>query len=114
MPLAPEWSLNALVRYSFAAPWGGNIALQADMNYVGSQHFDPLESPAMKEGSYRLGNVRASWKSTDERWTVAGAVQNVTDEEVIAYSFDLGDAIGVRQDVYVRPRWASVTVTHRW
>ncbi|MDH4104490.1 MAG: TonB-dependent receptor [Gammaproteobacteria bacterium] len=114
MPLAPHWSLNGLVRYGFAVPWGGEMSLQADMNYVGSQHFDPLGSPAMEQGSYTLGNVRVAWTSDDRRWTVAGAVQNVTDEAVIAYSFDLGDAIGVRQDVYVRPRWASFSVDYHW
>jgi len=113
MVMAPELSANALVRYSFGA-FGGTAALQADGTYNDEQYFDAFNSPALKEGSYVMGNVRASWTSGDDHWTTTVFVENVTDEEYRGYAFDLTGTIGSLQEVWSRPRWAGVTVGYRF
>jgi iron complex outermembrane receptor protein len=113
MVMAPKLSANALVRYSFGA-FGGTAALQLDGNYNGEQYLDTFNSPAFKEGSYMVGNVRASWTSADSQWTATVFVENVTDEEYRLYAFDLTGLAGLSQEVWSRPRWAGVTVGYRF
>ena len=112
MVMAPKFSGNALVRYSFDA-FGGTAALQADGTYNDDQYFDAFNSPALEEGSYMMGNVRASWTSGDDHWTTTVFVENVTDEEYRGYAFDLTGALGMTQEVWSRPRWAGITVGYR-
>lgn len=114
MPLAPELSLNGLVRYTFESPWGGRIAIQGDVTYADSQYFDVLESPALEEDSSAIGNVRVSWDSADDHWSIAAYIQNVTNEDHRTYSTDLGDAFGTLLDVRAMPRWFSASVRYRW
>jgi iron complex outermembrane receptor protein len=111
--MAPELSANALVRYSFGA-FGGTAALQADGTYNDDQYFDAFNSPALKEGSYMVGNVRASWTSGDDHWTTTVFVENVTDEEYRLNAFDLTGLLGMVQEPWSRPRWAGVTVGYRF
>ena len=112
MSMAPEFSGNALVRYSFSA-FGGTMALQADGTYNGQQFFDAYNSPSLKEGAYAMGNVRASWMSADDHWTVTAFVENVTDAEYRNYAFDLTGLLGVNQEVWSKPRWAGLTVGYK-
>ena len=113
MVLAPQLSANALVRYSFDA-FGGTAALQADGTYNDDQYFDAFNSPALEEGSYMMGNVRASWTSGDDHWTTTVFVENVTDEEFRGNALDLTGALGMVEEVWSRPRWAGVTVGYRF
>ena len=113
MVMAPELSANALVRYGFSA-FGGSAALQVDGTYNDDQYFDAFNSPALKEGSYMVGNVRASWTSADDSWTTTVFVENVTDEEYRLNAFDLTGLLGMVQEPWSRPRWAGVTVGYRF
>jgi len=113
MPLAPDLSANALVRYTFDA-FGGSLALQADGRWVGDQFFDPVNSPALEEDAYFEANVRATWRSADDRWYLVAFVDNVTDETYRNYGFDLSSAIGVVEAVVNRPRWYGASVGFNW
>src|SRR5690606_11654158 len=89
MPLAPEWKLSVLARYSWPAPWGGRLALQGDVMYMSEHYFDAFNSPAHLEDGYAVGNARLSWTSDDDRWTLSVFAENITDTEYRTYSFDL-------------------------
>jgi iron complex outermembrane receptor protein len=112
MVMSPKLSANAMVRYNFDA-FGGTAALQVDGTYNDSQYLETFNSPAFKEGSYVMGNVRASWTSEDGHWTTAVFVENLTDKEYRAYAFDLTGLLGLSQEVWSRPRWAGITVGYR-
>jgi iron complex outermembrane receptor protein len=113
MVMAPSLSANALVRYSFDA-FGGTAGLQVDGTYNGAQYLDTFNSPAFREGSYMMGNVRASWTSGDSHWITTVFVENVTDEEYRVYAFDLTGLLGSAQEVWSRPRWAGISVGYRF
>ena len=112
MVMSPKLSANAMVRYNFDA-FGGTAALQVDGTYNDSQYLETFNSPAFKEGSYMMGNARASWTSGDGHWTTAVFVENLTDKEYRAYAFDLTGLAGLSQEVWSRPRWAGITVGYR-
>jgi iron complex outermembrane receptor protein len=112
MVMSPKLSANAMVRYNFDA-FGGTAALQVDGTYNDAQYLETFNSPAFKEGSYMMGNARASWTSGDGHWTTAVFVENLTDKEYRGYAFDLTGLAGLSQEVWSRPRWAGITVGYR-
>ena len=87
--------------------------MQVDGTYNDAQYLETFNSPAFKEGSYMMGNARASWTSGDGHWTTAVFVENLTDKEYRGYAFDLTGLAGLSQEVWSRPRWAGITVGYR-
>jgi iron complex outermembrane receptor protein len=113
MPLSPEWKFGLLARYLWAAPWGGNLALQGDIVYNSSQFFDAFNSPNHREPGYAVSNVRVGWYSENDKWNVSVFVDNVADKEYRTTAFDLA-FLGFATDVFGRPRWAGASVGYTW
>ena len=109
MPLTPELQATLIARYQWAAPWGGQLALQGDVSWVDEQYFDSFNSPSHFEDSYSIMNARLTWLSEDEKWRVAVFGENITDEEYRTFSFDLA-FLGFSTDVYAKPSWYGMTV----
>ena len=65
------------------------------------------------QNGYVVTDVRLQWTSGDDRWQVAGFVNNVTDEEYLGYTFDFA-SFGFNQQAWARPRWAGASVMYRW
>ena len=109
-PQAPSVSLNGLVRYHWPMA-GGEGALQIDGVWNSKQFMEGTNSEVSRQGAYAMFNVRASYSG--ERWSVAGWLKNVTDQEYLLYNLDLGDA-GFIEQVYAPPRQWGLTVQYRW
>ena len=112
LPYAPNFAMNGLARYQWPA-LGGTMALQADFTYSDSFCFTVVCGPIDEEGSYTIGNFRATYTSTDERWKLAAFVHNVSDTEYRLYSLDI-NALGIANDAYANPRWAGGTLSFNW
>ncbi|HEY5791616.1 MAG TPA: TonB-dependent receptor, partial [Gammaproteobacteria bacterium] len=93
MVLAPEFTLNGLVRYAWPMA-GGEVAVQADFNHQGDHYFDITNSPVAKEDAYTLWNARVSYTTLDEKLEVAAFVKNLSDEEYRVYTFDFTPIAG--------------------
>ncbi len=121
VPSAPSFSLNFLARQSWLMG-GGELALQVDGNYNSAHYLDVFNSAASKEDPYFLGNVRASWASSDDRWMFEFFIKNFTDAKHRLYVLDLafndtftpdiGD--GIIENVYAPPRWFGASATFRF
>lgn len=122
VPSAPSFSLNFLARQSWPIG-GGDLALQVDGNYNSAHYLDVFNSAASKENAYFLGNVRASWASSDDRWMFEFFIKNFTDAQHRLYVLDLavndtftpepiGD--GFIENVYAPPRWFGASATFRF
>ncbi len=109
MPLTPKWQGNLIARYQWAAPWGGQLALQGDISWFDDQYFDSFNSPSHFEDSYKVINARLSWFSDDDKWRVVLWGENVTDEVYRTFSFDLA-FLDFSTDVHAKPRWYGMTV----
>ena len=109
LPYAPNLAVNGLVRYEWPA-FGGTLALQGDFTYSDNFCFTVLCAPVDREGSYFIGNVRATYFSPDDRWRVTAFVNNVGDEAHRLYSLDIS-GLGIANDAYALPRWAGATVS---
>ena len=112
LPYAPSFAINGLARYEWPA-LGGTMALQADFTHSDNFCFTVVCGPIDKEGSYTIGNFRASYTSADERWRLAAFVHNVSDTEYRLYSLDI-NALGIANDAYANPRWAGGTISFNW
>ncbi len=113
MPLTPKLTAGLLARYEFGVPWGGQMALQAGATYQDDQYFDAFNSPAHFEPSHTITSARVSWTSADDRWQVALAAENLSDEVYRTYSFDLA-FLNFGTTVYAKPRWVTGTVSYSW
>jgi iron complex outermembrane receptor protein len=110
MVLAPEFSLNAMARYTWGLSSGSALAAQVDGNYNTSVYFDNINAPGTKQGSVALFNARLSWNSAGDRYEVAAYVKNLTDEVPLNYAFDLSGQLGYVQQSYHPPRTYGVSV----
>ena len=109
-PQAPSTSLNALVRYGFEA-LGGEIAFQLDGNWNDTQFMEGTNSLVSIQESYGVANARVSYGT--DRWSVAGWVKNIGDEEYLLYNLDLGLA-GFIEQVYGPPMQYGLTLQMNW
>jgi len=111
MPVAPELSLNGLLRYSWPL-WHGTGALQADFSWNDAYYSEVLNNPAGRVDERVVGNLRASYTTGDERWEIALLVRNVADADSPPYRIPTG--LGINQEQHARPRWVSGQLIHRF
>jgi iron complex outermembrane receptor protein len=121
LPNAPEFSLNALVRYAMQDVMGGELAFQIDGSYTGEQFLEGTNNPSSKEDGYFVGNARVTYTSDDGDWNVALWTKNFTDEEYRLYHLDLAildlfiaDGAGFTQEVWAPPRSFGITATYNF
>jgi iron complex outermembrane receptor protein len=112
MPLAPDVSVNALVRKSWPA-FGGEFAVMLDYTWMDDYYSETLNNPSGMIESYGMANARLSFLTGSERWEFALNVRNLTDYEVLTYRIPISD-FGFNQDQYGKPRWMTVQATYRW
>ncbi len=115
MVAAPDVSFNGLGRYEWPA-LGGMMAGLAKFKYQGETFFDIQNYDTAVEDGYVVADLRLQWTSEDERWQVAGFVNNVTDAEYLVYTFDFAGptGFGFNQQAYGRPRWFGGSVMYTW
>ncbi len=111
--LAPDLTLNGLVRYELPLANEQSIAFQVDFNYQAEQFFDITNSAVSKEDSYTVYNARISYKIS-EPLRVAAWVKNLTDEEYRVYTFDFSGPAGFNQQFYAPPRWYGVSLNYQF
>jgi len=110
MVLAPEVSMNALVRYTWNLASGSELVGQLDGTYSSEVFFDNLNQPGLLEGPSKQMNARLSWLNTERDVEVSAWVKNLTDEEYRLYAFDLTADLGYIQESYHAPRTIGVSV----
>lgn len=107
MVLAPEFSINGLVRYQVTEA----LSLQVDFNHQGEHYFDITNSDLSKEDSYTVFNARVGYRF-NENLNVAAYVKNLNDEEYRVYTFDFTGPAGFNQQFFAPPRWYGVNLTY--
>lgn len=111
---SPEWNVNAMVRYEWEVAQGGRVALQADSNYRSEHVFAMTGVEAVEEDGYAVSNVSLTYSAPGDQWQVSAFVENVTDEEYLVQTFDLGGPLGLTEQYYGRPQWWGVSFKYNW
>lgn len=109
MVLAPEYTLNGVVRYQVTE----QLSAQIDFNHQGKQFFAITNSEISKEDSYTVFNARIGYQIS-ENLKISAFVKNLTNEEYRVYSFDFTNTTGYSQDFYAKPRWAGVNIQYNY
>ena len=60
-----------------------------DMNFTGSYHPTQNLDESVKQGGYKIYNMRISLSSFDERYSISLIGRNIFDEKVISYAGDV-------------------------
>lgn len=110
---APEWTMNALVRYEWPA-FGGTWAVQGWANYQSETYYDILNHPVSREDGYTVVNFRTSYVPANENWEFYAFVNNAFEEEYLTYTFDFTIPFGFNQQAYGPPRWWGAGFQYRW
>jgi len=111
MPMAPDFTYNALVRKSWEV--GENeFAVQLDYNYTDSYFSEALNNPSSKVDAHGIANARISYGPADNNWEVALNVRNLTDEDESPYHIPTG--LGFSEDAVASPRWVSAQLLYRF
>jgi iron complex outermembrane receptor protein len=113
IPYAPRWNLTALARYEWDA-FGGQMAIQANTNYVSAQNFALTNAPVTEEPGYALVNTRLSYTFPDDRLTISAFVDNLTDRRYRLIAFDLAGAFGSSESQFGLPRTYGVALRYKF
>ncbi|WP_346836386.1 TonB-dependent receptor [Microbulbifer sp. SAOS-129_SWC] len=109
----PEDKFNLMAEYTIDLNSGANVVLRGDYNWTG-ERVGTITDASLVIPDYQLLNARMSFNSADDRYTVSGWVQNVTDEEVVGSYGGPGEAIGSNTGWRFAPRTVGADVTVRF
>lgn len=113
MVLAPEFSANGLIRYTWDLA-ASQVSLQADFSHQDDHFFDVVNQSIAREDAYTVWNARASYRfGSALNWEVSAWVQNLTDEEYRLYTFDFSGPGAFNQQFFAPPRWYGVTLDYQ-
>ena len=113
-PLAPDVSVNGVVRKAWQLGNGGGIAAQASVNYVGKQYFNVVNEEVTEGGKYTLLDAKLTYLSPGDDWQASVFVNNLTDERSLTYSYDITGFGFYTIQVFGPPRWFGASVRYRF
>jgi iron complex outermembrane recepter protein len=112
MPQAPRWSFGGSVSYT-TDMGSGSLTLSTNWKWNTSQFFTVFNEPVSREGTYTVGNVRASYTLDHLPLEFALYVNNVTDRLYRTFSVDDSAVDGHVESYFARPRTFGGTITYR-
>jgi iron complex outermembrane receptor protein len=109
----PDFHAVGIVRYTWPEQYfGGNLALQFHVSHQ-SEYFHNIRNFQVHEIESRtVGNIRASWVSSDQRWEGTLFVNNLWDERARLISFDLAGLCGCQEEAYIDPQWIGASLRY--
>jgi len=108
--LAPDVTLNGMVRYEWAA-LGGNLSAQVDGRYLSSHYFNISNAPTTYEKGYGVANIRLGYTTDDGKVQVSAFAKNVTKTKYRVIAFDVS-SLGLVENYPGMPRWFGVELTY--
>jgi iron complex outermembrane receptor protein len=111
--LAPKVTVNGLVRYAWPA-FGGSLSVQGDFSWKDDHNFNLSFTPVIREKAYGVVNARVGFASSDERWSAAVFVKNLTNTSYRSYAFDTTAFFGATEDVPGLKRWFGGSISYKW
>jgi iron complex outermembrane receptor protein len=111
MVLAPEYTLNGIVRVHWPVGTGSELSVQLDSQYTGKQYFDLGNSPVATENGRAVTNASIGLQGA--RWSGSLWARNLTNREYRMYAIPIA-SLGFSQQMYGSPRWYGVTVGYKW
>tara|TARA_B110001454_G_C12722802_1_gene435520 strand:+ start:1357 stop:3573 length:2217 start_codon:yes stop_codon:yes gene_type:complete len=108
--LAPDVTLNGMVRYEWAA-LKGYLSAQIDGRYISSHYFNISNAPTTYEGSYGVANLRFGYTTDDGKVQISAFAKNVTKTKYRVIAFDVS-SLGLVENYPGMPRWFGIELTY--
>ncbi len=109
----PESKANAFASYRFNLNEAGSLELLVNYSYIDDVYFSAFESDLDLAPAYDRWDMRATWRSASEQWTVSGFVNNITDKVGIRQILRHGATDGFRRTAQVsEPRVYGIDLTY--
>jgi iron complex outermembrane receptor protein len=106
IPYSPTWKLTGLVSYDFDLGGAGKLTPQATLVWSDGYFLTDTNTVLDRQDSFAKLDLRLGWRSADDRYSVEGFVNNVTNQIVLQratfgsrglnQSFDAPRMFGVR------------------
>lgn len=94
LPRAPKLKAGIGAQYEASLGNSGSLTLRADYTWQDDIYFSAFNIPVLHERSYGWTKARLMYSSPSGTWTVAGFVDNATNETVATNKIFDGDIIG--------------------
>ena len=108
----PDWTINAGAQYGIDLGHLGTLTPRIDVTWQSTVHFTAteLDDPLQNQPSYGLVNARLTWRPTDGKWTLSGAVTNLGDKLYYTQKFNGLTGFGTATGQVGMPREFTVSV----
>lgn len=110
----PATTFFGIIRYEKELENLGTIAAQFDASFKGDFYFDFSNSPMSRQDSYWLANVRITYTSPTERYSISAWCRNLGDEKYYVNWFDGSGFTGSNMYTTGEPRTYGVTAGLYW
>ena len=77
---APEYSISLGIQYTFGLGENGSLTSRVQTRWQDDWFLRPYNLPADMQDSYAITDIRLTWQSMSGKWSVAGFLNNVSDE----------------------------------
>ncbi|MFA0812129.1 TonB-dependent receptor [Microbulbifer epialgicus] len=109
----PENKFNLMAEYTLDLASGGELKFRGDYNWTDERIGSITDRTRIVE-DYELFNLRATWNSASDNYSMALWVQNLTDEEIAGGYGGTGSAIGASPAWRFMPRMYGADFTVRF
>jgi iron complex outermembrane receptor protein len=110
----PEWTANIGAQYTLGLGENGDLIFRGDSAYKSEVFSRPYQTNPRSDliEDYWLTNLRVTYRTADERWSVAAFIDNLTDEVVPARKQTGAATLGAQiNTVYVPPQMYGVRLS---
>jgi len=107
-PAIPKMNGSATYQHTFALQNGGSVMLDAGTHFETAAWFDLTHRPNSYRGAYAMEDMKLTYNSPDDRWSISAFVNNVTNAAVIYGGTSL---TYTKSSAYVPPNADAWTVS---
>ena len=108
-PFTPEFQTSGFVRYGFDF-LDGELAGQISASYQTETFNNARAFTAHNLGDRFQSDLQVSWTDNDNKWSIIGFIDNVSDSEDAIIGFDVTGFFGSSQIAFLKPRTFGATI----
>lgn len=115
MLTSPDMNVAAYVQYAYPLSDYGTLTFLADYSWIDKVFFSPFTQRTDEAPAYSRTDLRLTWLSAEQNWTVAAFVDNAFDDIGIRQIVANGEGANFRRDgALTDPRHYGIEVVYRF
>lgn len=113
MPLAPKWTVNSLLRYSWHGWHSSSWWVQVDAKWNTYEYFETYNSPTDYQPAYMVANASIGYTDPTGKLDVRLFCNNVGDKLYQSFNADTA-GLGFGAQIFAMPRTYGGTLTYHF